>query len=435
MSLHEKQISLSQIPPSRVFTYKNKNLFCEDVLLSQIAEKYDTPTYLYSEAAIRESFHQISAALSFRKHMIAYAVKANGNLSILRLLAEMGSGADIVSKGEMLRALQAGFPPSKIVYSGVGKRKEEIEFAIEKKIKAINVESASELRVIAEVAKSKNENANVCLRINPNVDAKTHPYIATGLKESKFGLSIEQANEVLSEYQNHPFVTFVGMSCHIGSQLSSTDALKEAVTILGRFCMQCLEKGFPLTWIDVGGGWPMNYGNEKEPYPAWAAFGKAIEEGLQHSGVSSTSLELLSEPGRALVGDAGALLTKVLYTKKQGAKKFVIVDAAMTELIRPSLYGAYHALMPLKVDSNVKNERVDIVGPVCESGDFLAKDRELPSIKEDDLLIIRGAGAYAREMASTYNGRLAPSEILISGSEITEIRKRAQYESLWAGEV
>ena len=423
------------VPPSDFFVYRDGSLHCEGVELASIASAHSTPAYVYSGSAIDAAYDRIDQALSFTPHMLAYAVKANGNLAILKRLADRGCAADIVSNGELARALKAGFTADRIIFSGVGKRRDEIDDALKAGVKALHVESVQELDVIEEVAKSHGKTAPIALRVNPDVDPKTHPYIATGLKESKFGLSFEKARAQFGRIVSSPWLEFEAIATHIGSQLSSPAPLREAITLVGALALEAIEAGAKLKAIDVGGGWPLAYGNEKAPYPDAKAFGEAIRLGLEASGVSKHGLMILSEPGRAIVGDAGVLLTRVLYTKEQDDKTFVIVDAGMTELIRPALYQAEHAIMPCaEFEENAVRVNTDVVGPVCESGDFLAKDRSLPKLQRGNLIAIRGAGAYAREMASTYNARLPAIEIMVEASSHRVVRQRPPLESLWAYE-
>lgn len=422
------------VPPSAHFRYENGELVCDGVPLSRIAAEVDTPTYVYSGAAVDEAYHRIDGALSFAPHLIAYAVKANGNLALLSRLAKAGCGADIVSGGELARAIKAGFPRERIVYSGVGKRREEIARAIELGIRSIHVESVAELDTIEGIARALAKRARISLRVNPDVDPKTHPYIATGLTGSKFGIRTEVAESLLPRLVENPFLELEGVACHIGSQLGSPDPLRDAIAILGRFAKHCIDEGAELRAIDVGGGWSLSYGHEKLPYPPPEAYGAAIREGLEASGALSLGLDVITEPGRFLVGDAGVLLTRVLYVKDQGSKRFVIVDGAMTELIRPSLYQAYHAIVPVVEPTHDHLATVDVVGPVCESGDFLARDRELPPLREGDLVAVRGAGAYGREMSMTYNARPRAAEVLVDGGSHRVVRTRGDLESLWAGE-
>lgn len=421
------------IPDSRWFCYQSQELYCDGVPLREIAEQVDTPAFVYAGRAIDEAYDAIDEALSFVPHLIAYAIKANGNLSLLARLASRGCGADIVSAGELARALKAGFPPERIVFSGVGKRPHEILAAVEAGVRALHIENAEEAELIDQASKKVGKPVSVAVRINPDVDPDTHPYVATGLQQSKFGLSVPAARSLIEALIDHPRVRLEGLAMHIGSQLSSVLPLQEAIEILGRFASECIDRGVALRSIDIGGGWPMNYGNEVKPYPPVADFGEAISTGLSASGLLERDLEIITEPGRALVGDAGVLLSRVLYTKDQGARRFAIVDAAMTELIRPALYGAYHAIMAVQEPGEEK-QTVDVVGPVCESGDFIAQDRDLPPLKSGDLIAIRGAGAYAREMGSMYNARPFPPEVLVESGKTRVIRSRGDESSLWLHE-
>lgn len=425
---------MSGIPASESFVHVDGELRCDGVSLAELADSYGTPAYVYSSRVIERAYREIDQALAFTPHLIAYAVKANGNLAVLRTLARLGSGADIVSGGELARALEAGIPPSRIVYSGVGKTPAEIAEALLVGIRSIHVESEPELEVVEAVARELGKTAKVSLRVNPDVDPQTHPYIATGLHSTKFGIEIDVARRLIPKLVESPHLALEGLAMHIGSQLGSPAPLEEAVTLLGRFALEAMEAGAPLESLDVGGGWSLNYGHEAQPYPPASAFGEAIRRGLEASGVASRGLTIVTEPGRYLVGDAGVLLTRVLYVKDGPKKRFVIVDAAMTELIRPSLYGAYHAIVPV-VPRKGEAQVVDVVGPVCESGDFLAKDRLLGEVKQGDLLAIRGAGAYAREMASMYNARLPAPEILVVDGRAKLVRKRPGIEALWAHEI
>lgn len=417
----------------RQLAYRERELWLEGVPLDEIADAIDTPTYVYSGAAIDEAYASVADAMATatdRDVLIAYAVKANGNLALLSRLAKMGCGADIVSGGELLRALHAGIDPAKIVFSGVGKRADEIRAALQEGIRAIHVESPTELDLVAAEAERLATRATIALRVNPDVDAETHPYIATGLHSTKFGLELDVARALLPRIVADPRLELEGVACHIGSQLATVAPLQEAVTLLGRFALECRVAGAPVRSLDVGGGWPMAYGDEETPYPPYAAFAQGIRRGLAEAG--ATDFDLITEPGRALVGAAGVLLTRVVNVKMQGSKRFVIVDAAMTELIRPALYQAYHAIVPLR-DGAGPVSAADVVGPVCESGDFFARDRPLPeAVAPGDLLAILGAGAYGREMAMTYNARPPAAEVLVEGQEWRIIRERASVESLWA---
>jgi len=420
------------IPKSDLWTYRDGQLHCEEVPLASLATEA-TPLWVYSATSIERAYDAIDRAMAFAPHRIAYAVKANGNLAILRRLASRGSGADIVSGGELERAMKAGFRPESIVYSGVGKTRAELALALEAGIGAIHVESDWELDWLRELA-SPERPAHIALRVNPDVDPKTHPYIATGLKQTKFGMSFDRARQLLPGILDAKELRLHGVACHIGSQLSGPEPLREAVALLASFARECVSAGAPLRTIDVGGGWPMAYGHEEQPYPPPAAFGAAIEAGLRDGGVDPADFVVVTEPGRAIVGDAGGLLTRVLGVKEQGGKRFIVVDAAMTELIRPALYGAYHAVVPVDDPGEADWTPADLVGPVCESGDFIARDRLLPTVRSGDLLCVRGAGAYGREMASLYNARPRAAEILVEGTTHRRVRSRGDAESLWAGE-
>ncbi|MBO6939619.1 MAG: diaminopimelate decarboxylase [Deltaproteobacteria bacterium] len=422
--------------PSKAFAYEAGTLTASGVDLRTVADAHGTPTWVYAAERVDAAYRSIEAAMKRAERggtetLIAYAIKANGNLALLKRLASLGCGADIVSGGELLRALKAGVPASKIVYSGVGKSRPELKLALESEIRAVHVESESELKLLGEVAADLGRKATIALRVNPNVDAETHPYIATGLHSTKFGLEIDVARELVPAIVKDERFHLDGVSCHIGSQLGTVEPLREAVTLLARFALECRELGAPIRSLDVGGGWPLTYGNEKAPYPSDAAFGDAIGEGLDEAGAND--FDLITEPGRSLVGDAGALLTRVLTVKDQGGKRFVILDGAMTELIRPALYQAYHAIVPV-VATDAETHDTDLVGPVCESGDFFARGRAFPSVSEGDLVAILGAGAYGREMASTYNARPRAAEVLVEAGETRLVRERGDAESLWAGE-
>jgi diaminopimelate decarboxylase len=424
----------SRVPPSRSFVHEGGVLHCDGVSLAEIAEAHGTPAYVYSALVIERAYREIEAALAFTPHVVAYAVKANANLAVLRTLAKLGSGADIVSGGELARAIKAGVDPSRIVYSGVGKTRGEIADALRAGIRSLHVESENELRVVEEVARELGVVAPVSLRVNPDVDPQTHPYIATGLHSTKFGIELDIARRLVPVLLASPHLQLEGLAMHIGSQLGSPAPLEEAVTLLGRFAVELMDQGAPLASLDVGGGWSLSYGHEEVPYPPASAFGEAIRRGLDASGVRDRGLMLFTEPGRYLVGDAGVLLTRIIYVKDGPTKRFVIVDAAMNDLIRPSLYGAYHAVVPVTPREGDERE-VDVVGPVCESGDFLAKGRLLGDVREGELLAVRGAGAYAREMASMYNARLPAPEILVAGGEAKLVRARPGVEALWANEI
>lgn len=421
------------VPPSNYFQRVDGVLTCDGVDLRVLASQVDTPTYVYAARAIDDAFEAVREAMTHatdRDVLVAYAIKANGNLAILKRLAARGCGADIVSGGELARALKAGVAAENIVFSGVGKRTDEIEFALESEIRAIHVESAPEISAVEAAAKRRGKPARIALRVNPDVDAETHPYIATGLHDTKFGLELDVARELLPTIVASPHLHLEGVACHIGSQLGTTAPLREAVGILGRFGKECRAAGASrMRSLDVGGGWPMEYGCEAAAFPSYVEFGQAIRDGLADA--DAKDFDLITEPGRALVGGAGALLTRVVFVKTQADKRFVVVDGAMTELIRPALYEAYHAVVPVIVRDG-ETTSADVVGPVCESGDFLALDRKLPPVEAGDAIALMGAGAYGREMAMTYNARPPAAEVLVENGEWRVVRKRASVESLWA---
>jgi len=409
------------------FRYQGDELFCEEVPIQKIAEQVGTPCYVYSHRTLIRHFHAFDQAFQAIPHIVAFAMKSNSNLAVLRLLAKEGSGADIVSGGELFRALRAGIPPTKIVFAGVGKSKEEIRYALESDILMFNVESPGELQQINEVAGAMGLPARVALRINPDIDPQTHPYISTGLKKSKFGIGADRALEEFDTAGKLPHIKVVGVHSHIGSQLTQVtpfvDALKKAIALI-----QTLQaKGVHIQYLNIGGGLGITYSDETPPHPKELA--EAISPLLQ-----TVSSQIIMEPGRSIVGNAGILVTKVLYNKDGANKRFVIVDAAMNDLLRPSLYDAHHDIQPvIKNESSVVNT-VDVVGPICESGDFLAKDRKMPQSQPGDLLAVMSAGAYGFTMASNYNSRPRVPEVLVKGKVIMVIRKRESYEDLIRGE-
>jgi diaminopimelate decarboxylase len=409
------------------FRYQGDELFCEEVPIQKIAEQVGTPCYVYSHRTLIRHFHAFDQAFQAIPHIVAFAMKSNSNLAVLRLLAKEGSGADIVSGGELFRALRAGIAPNKIVFAGVGKSKEEIRYALESDILMFNVESPGELQQINEVAGAMGLPARVALRINPDIDPQTHPYISTGLKKSKFGIGADRALEEFDTAGKLPHIKVVGVHSHIGSQLTQVtpfvDALKKAIALI-----QTLQtKGVHIQYLNIGGGLGITYSDETPPHPKELA--EAISPLLQ-----TVSCQIIMEPGRSIVGNAGILVTKVLYNKDGANKRFVIVDAAMNDLLRPSLYDAHHDIQPvIKNESSVVNT-VDVVGPICESGDFLAKDRKMPHSQPGDLLAVMSAGAYGFTMASNYNSRPRVPEVLVKGKVIMVIRKRESYEDLIRGE-
>ncbi len=421
----------ADVPPSPWWSYRGGVLCCDGAPLPELAARFGTPAFVYAAGAIDEAFDALAAAVP-APSLVAYAIKANSNLSILERLARRGCGADIVSGGELARCLAAGVDPTKIVFSGVGKTDAELVMALDAGIRAVHVESVPELDAIEAIARDRRARAPITLRVNPDVDPKTHPYIATGLHDTKFGLELDVARALLPRLLAAEHLALEGVACHVGSQLAGAEPMADAVEILGRFAVECARAGARLRSIDAGGGWPIRYGDEELDYAPWPAFGAAIRHGLRASGADALGLELIVEPGRALVGDAGGLLARVVFVKEQHGKRFVIVDAAMTELIRPALYDAYHAIMPV-LEGPLAGP-ADLVGPVCETGDFFAIDRALPAVARGDLVLLRGAGAYGMSMASQYNSRPLAAEVLVEGSEGRVLRRRQALEDLWRAE-
>ena len=408
------------------FEYRQDELHAEDVPVARIAADVGTPCYLYSLATLRRHYRVFDEAFQAAPHVICYSMKANSNLAVVRAFAREGSGFDIVSGGELFRALQAGAEPRKIVFSGVGKTRDEMAYALREGILAFNVESSEELDVLDSVAASLGKKAPVALRVNPDVDPRTHPYISTGMKNNKFGIDIRRALEEYEHARSLPNLEVVGVDCHIGSQLTEVSPFADALSRVRELIVELRRRGFLLRILDFGGGLGITYNDETPPAPH--EYAAAVLAGL-----GGLDLTLLLEPGRVLVGNAGILLTRVLYRKESEAKKFVIVDAAMNDLIRPSLYGAYQLIEPV-----LRRERpstvVDVVGPVCESGDFLARDRELPEVMPGELLAVRGAGAYGFVMSSNYNTRPRVAEVLVDGSRYHVVRRRETLEDLVRGE-
>ena len=410
------------------FEYRQGELCCEQVPVSRIAKEVGTPCYIYSHATLTRHFRAYDRAFQNIPHLVAFAMKSNSNLAILRLMAKEGSGVDIVSGGELFRALKAGVPASKIVFAGVGKSAEEIRDALRADILMFNVESSAELQALNDVAASVGKKARVALRINPDIDPKTHPYISTGLKKSKFGIAADRAVEEYKLASSLGYIEVVGVHAHIGSQLTDVtpfiEALKKVLTLVELLKGQ----GIGIRYLNIGGGLGITYSDEKPPLPQDLADAVSpLVKGLD--------LTLVMEPGRVIVGNAGILVTKALYQKDGEAKRFVIVDAAMNDLIRPSLYSAYHEIRPVSESLlHRPKHAVDVVGPVCESGDFLAKDRMLPEIKTGELLAVMSAGAYGFVMASNYNSRPRVPEVLVNSAEIHVIRARETYEDLVKGE-
>ncbi|MCS6294874.1 MAG: diaminopimelate decarboxylase [Nitrospira sp.] len=410
------------------FHYRNGELYCEDVPLSRIAKEVGTPCYVYSHHTLVRHFRVYDGAFKNIPHIVAFAMKSNSNLAVLRLMAKEGSGVDIVSGGELFRALKAGVPASKIVFAGVGKKSDEIREALKADILMFNVESSAELDAINEVAASMGVKARVALRINPDIDPKTHPYISTGLKKSKFGIAADRAIEEFKNAAAFSHIKVVGLHAHIGSQLTQVTPFVESLKKVLTLVQTLAEQGIPLRYVNIGGGLGITYSDETPPEP------KDLAEAISPL-VRDLKCVLIMEPGRVIVGNAGVMLTKVLYAKDGEAKRFLIVDAAMNDLIRPSLYDAYHEIRPVseKVTHGEK-KTVDVVGPVCESGDFLAKDRVMPEMVAGDLMAVMSAGAYGFVMSSNYNSRPRVPEVLVHEGQYHVIRSRESYEDLVRGE-
>jgi diaminopimelate decarboxylase len=410
------------------FEYRQGELYCEQVPVSQIAKQVGTPCYIYSHATLIRHIRAYDNAFKDIPHLIAFAMKANSNLAILRLMAKEGSGVDIVSGGELFRALKAGVPPSKIVFAGVGKNAEEIRDALRSEILMFNIESSAEMHAINDVAASVGKIAPVALRINPDIDPKTHPYISTGLKKSKFGIAADRALEEFRVASTLRHTNVVGVHAHIGSQLTDVTPFVESLKKVLALVDTLKEQGIKIRYLNIGGGLGITYSDEKPPLPHELA--EAVSPLIK-----GLDLTLVMEPGRVIVGNAGILVTKALYEKIGESKRFVIVDAAMNDLIRPSLYSAYHDIRPVsEALLHRPKHAVDVVGPVCESGDFLAKDRSLPEVKPGDLLAVMSAGAYGFVMASNYNSRPRVPEVLVKDNEVHLIRARESYDDLVRGE-
>jgi len=400
-------------------------LYLDGVALEQVASEFGTPCYVYSRAAIEAAWRAYDRAFSDRDHLICYAVKANGNLAVLNLLARLGSGFDIVSGGELERVLRAGGDPRKIVFSGVGKSAAEIHRALQANVLCFNVESVSELERIARIAAALGKTARVSLRVNPDVDAETHPYISTGLRENKFGIDIAQAETVYERAAELPNIAITGVDCHIGSQLTRTAPLVDAMSRVTRLVAHLRRQGHRIDHVDIGGGLGIQYRDEAPPTPA------VLAEALR--GHLPEDCRILLEPGRSIVGNAGTLLTRVEYLKHSDHRNFAVVDASMSELLRPALYDAWQAIEPVTSRADLISAVYDVVGPVCESADFLGKAREL-AVEEGSLLAVLSAGAYGFVMSSNYNARLRPPEVVVDGDRAVLVREREPLEALWRGE-
>lgn len=409
------------------FQYKGEELFCEDVPVRRVVEETGTPCYIYSLATLKHHFLTFDSAFTDTSHLTCYSVKANSNIAILKLFGSMGGGVDIVSGGELYRALKAQIPPDRIVYSGVGKTVEEIDFALREKILMFNIESTQELEQINRRAEAMNVKASVSLRVNPDIDPNTHPYISTGMKRNKFGISTDTALRAFDDAKNLKNIQMIGLDCHIGSQLTDVTPFVDALKRLRALIERLRQRGADIRYLDLGGGLGIVYDQEAPPQPH--EYARALLQEL-----ADIDCTLIFEPGRVIVGNAGIFVTKVLYTKRTPAKNFIITDGAMNDLIRPSLYGSYHSVQP--VARNLKEtEIVDIVGPICESGDFLARDRGLPMSAQGDYLAVMSAGAYGFTMSSNYNSRPRVPEVLVSGGHYFVIRRRETWEDLVRPEI
>ena len=408
------------------FNYKHGQLWAEDVDLSAHADSWGTPCYVYSRATVERHWKAFDSALGEQPHLVCYAVKANSNLAVLNVLAKLGSGFDIVSMGELERVLRAGGSADKIVFSGVGKTAEEMARALDVGIRCFNVESQAELALLEQVAANKGVKAPVSLRVNPDVDAKTHPYISTGLKDNKFGIAIEDALEVYQSIANSSHLSVKGVDCHIGSQLTEVTPFVDALDRVLALADRLAENKIKLQHLDLGGGLGIRYQNENPPTPE-----QQMAAVLQRLG--DRKFEILIEPGRAIVGNAGILLTRVQYLKHNQDKNFAVVDAAMNDLMRPALYQAWQAIEPVLKNSSAASRIYDVVGPICETGDFLGKEREL-AIEQGDLLVVRSAGAYGFSMSSNYNSRPRVAEIMVDGAQHQVVRQRETVAQLFANE-
>lgn len=409
------------------FQYQNNELYCEEVPVLEIARDVGTPFYLYSHATLRQHFRAFDGAFQGITHLTCFSMKSNSSLAILRLFAQEGGGVDIVSGGELYRALRAGVDPQKIVYSGVGKRIEDLEYALKSGILLFNVESSQEVSRLNDVARSLGKRASIAIRVNPDIDPQTHPYISTGLKENKFGMDISESLEEYTRAATLGNLSVSGVSCHIGSQLTRVAPFVDALRLLQALIERLGEAGIHITYLDLGGGLGITYDKEEPPHPKEYAAALKEELGME-------DMILILEPGRVIMGNAGILVTQVLYTKTAHEKEFIIVDAAMNDLIRPSLYGSFHGIQPVKMVGR-KKVRADIVGPICETGDFFAKDREVESLEPGELMAIMSSGAYGFSMASNYNSRPRVAEVMVKGDQYYVIRARETYEDLIRGEV
>ncbi len=408
------------------FEYKNGQLHCEGIAIDSIAEKVGTPFYLYSYHTLVRHFTVFDKAFHGIPHLVCFSAKANSNLALLRLFTSLGGGIDIVSGGELYRALMAGADPRKIVFSGVGKREDEIEYALKTDILMFNVESSQELQSIDKVAGRIGKKAPVAIRVNPDIDPKTHPYISTGLKKNKFGIDILRAPLAYQMASKLPNLQIIGIDCHIGSQLVEVEPVVEALKKLKTLVQDLRREGMVIQYLDLGGGLGITYADEEPPHPI--DYASSILEEAKGFGCT-----LVLEPGRVIVGNAGALITRVLYLKENEEKKFMIVDAGMNDLVRPSYYGSYHQILPVR-EENREEIVADVVGPICESSDFLAKERKIPKVNPGELIAVMSAGAYGFSMSTNYNSRPRVAEVIVRDEEMFVIRQRERYEDLIRGE-
>jgi len=408
------------------FKYIRNELYCEDVPVSRIARDMGTPVYIYSHATLSRHFDVFDSAFKDVKHLTCFSMKSNSNGAVLGLFSDMGGGIDIVSGGELFRVLKAGVDPGKVVYSGVGKREEELEYALASGILIFNVESAQEMHRLNQVAEKMGKKAKIALRVNPDVDPKTHPYISTGLKENKFGVNIKDAVEQYRVASGLKGLQVAGVSCHIGSQLTTISPFVDALKKLKDLIEKLTSMGMKIDYLDIGGGLGITYEDESPPPPT--EYAAAIQAEL-----GETDLTLILEPGRVIVGNAGILVAEVIYTKITEDKTFYVADAAMNDLMRPSLYNSYHEIRPIRVTDR-EMVTADIVGPICESGDFLAKNREIKAFEQGELLAVMSAGAYGFSMSSTYNSRPRACEVMVKGDRFSIIRERETFEDLIRGE-
>jgi diaminopimelate decarboxylase len=412
------------------FSYRAGELHCENVAISKIAEAVGTPVYVYSRGELERAYREFDAALAGLPHQICYAVKANASLGILSVLIKLGAGADIVSMGELYRWQRAGGDPGKVVFSGVGKTETEMRTALAAGISCFNVESGEELAVLDRVAQGMGMRARVSLRVNPDVDPETHPYISTGLKQNKFGVGMAEARQLFKAAAAMRGLEVVGVDCHIGSQLTKTAPFADAIGRLVQLVQVLAADSIKISHVDIGGGLGIDYGKGDAP-PSPAEYGQTVRNAL--APIVALGVTLVCEPGRVIVGAAGALITRVLYRKRNEAKHFTIVDAAMNDLMRPALYSSHHPIQPVASPERPAIP-TDVVGPICETGDFFARDRSLPELAPGELVYIGAAGAYGSAMASNYNTRPRAPEVLVEGDQFTVIRARETYEQLIAGE-